>query len=55
MEENIEKIIYTCFEHVEQALDDFVNFQEIAPQIIKTNSEQKCNYCHKNSEYKIMK
>lgn len=55
MKENSEKIILACMEHVEQAIDDFVNFQEAAPQIIKEIEIQKCTYCQKNAEYKIVK
>jgi CxxH/CxxC protein (TIGR04129 family) len=42
-------------EHVEQAIDDFVNFQEVAPQIIKLTEERKCTYCQKNAVYEIIK
>ncbi|MFA9422135.1 MAG: CxxH/CxxC protein [Sedimentibacter sp.] len=50
-----EKVIFACLEHAELALDDYVNFEEIAPQIIKIQDEnQKCNYCEKNAEYKVM-
>ena len=55
MKENKEKIIFTCEDHADQALDDYVNFQETAPQIIKTDTDRKCDYCEKKSEYKIMK
>lgn len=55
MKENNEKVIFACMEHVEQAIDDFVNFQEVAPLIIKLKEERKCTYCTKNAEYKIMK
>jgi len=55
MKENNEKIIYACMEHVEQAIDDYVNFLEAPPQLIKANEEQKCTYCPQNAEYIIMK
>lgn len=55
MKENSEKIIFVCMEHVEQAIDDFVNYQESAPQITKTIEVEKCSYCQKKSEYKISK
>jgi len=49
------KIIFACLEHAELALDDYVNFEESAPQIIKFQDEnQKCSYCDKNAEYEIM-
>ena len=47
MKENNEKVIFACMEHVEQAIDDFVNFQEVAPLIIKLKEERKCTYCTK--------
>ena len=52
MKEKHEKI-YTCMEHVEQAIDDYVNCKEAAPQLIKTDKEEKCSYCKKNAEYII--
>lgn len=55
MKEKCEKIFFACMEHVEQAIDDYVNFQEAPPQLIKINEGQKCTYCDENSEYKIMK
>jgi len=49
-----EKIIFACLEHAELALDDYVNLEEMAPQILKTQDEkQKCSYCEKNAEYVI--
>ena len=44
--------IYACREHVEIAIDDFVNKKEIAPKIIKIKNE-KCSYCKEDAEYKI--
>lgn len=50
-----EKIIYACLEHAELALDDYVNSEEIAPQILKIHAEnQKCSYCEKDAEYEVM-
>ena len=40
-------------EHVEQAIDDYVNYKEAAPQLNKINDERKCSYCKKNAEYII--
>lgn len=48
------KNIYACKEHIEMAIDDFVNSTEEAPQIIKFENE-KCNYCNEQAEYEIMK
>lgn len=44
--------IYACREHVEMAIDDFVNKTETAPQIIKVENE-KCSYCKDDAEYQI--
>lgn len=45
--------IFACMEHVEQAIDDYVNSKEAAPQLIKTDKKEKCSYCKKNAEYII--
>lgn len=47
-----QKIIYSCKEHVEMAIDDFVNEIEQAPQIIKIENK-KCSYCNEKAEYEI--
>lgn len=44
--------IYTCREHVEMAIDDFVNKREAAPQIVKVQ-DKKCSYCKEDAEYEI--
>jgi len=53
MENNNGKVIFACSEHVEQGIDDYVNFNEDAPRIMKTNKLQNCTYCNKKAEYKI--
>jgi CxxH/CxxC protein (TIGR04129 family) len=52
MKEKYEKI-FACMEHVGQAIDDFVNYNEAAPQLSKANEEDKCGYCQKTAEYLI--
>jgi len=54
MDEN--KIIFACEEHIETALDDFVNFEEKAPQMIKLSENEniKCSYCKNEAEYKLL-
>ena len=47
------EIIFACIDHVDQALDDYVNDKEAAPELIKTYEEKKCSYCQKNAEYII--
>jgi CxxH/CxxC protein (TIGR04129 family) len=45
--------ILACMEHVDQAIDDYVNCMEAAPQLNKANKEEKCAYCQKTAEYLI--
>ena len=46
--------IYACNQHVEIALDDFINKYEKAPEIFETfNKKFKCSYCEKNAKYVI--
>ena len=44
--------IYTCREHIDIGIDDFVNTNHQAPdvEIIK---DKKCDYCDKKAVYKI--
>ena len=46
--------IFACREHVEIAIDDFVNEMESAPQITVVVDEV-CSYCNNKAEYKIGK
>ncbi|HHZ01084.1 MAG TPA: CxxH/CxxC protein [Tissierellia bacterium] len=45
--------IYACMEHVDQAIDDYVNHMEAAPQLNKAEEAKKCAYCQKSAEYLI--
>lgn len=47
-----ETIIYACLEHVEMAIDDFVNKAETAPEVQKIQNE-KCSYCKEEAQYEI--
>lgn len=49
-----EKVIHACRLHIEMAIDDFVNEEESAPEIIKVQNE-KCSYCEEKAEYEIKK
>lgn len=51
----MDKIIYTCIEHVDMALDDFVNEEEQAPSMEKCDENRPCNYCNNTSTYKLSK
>lgn len=48
------KIIYSCEEHIEIALDDYItrHNDEKAPNL-ELCSDETCNYCNKNAKYKI--
>ena len=48
-----EKIIYSCLEHIEVALDDFVNETEDAPDMQKCD-DKTCSYCTNNASYKLL-
>lgn len=50
-----ETIIFACRQHIEMAIDDFVNTKEAAPRIDKTEKaqEDKCSYCEEAAEYEI--
>ncbi|WP_312699663.1 CxxH/CxxC protein [Sedimentibacter sp.] len=50
----MEDIIFACREHIEIAIDDFVNETEAAPQIAAVSNEI-CSYCSEKAEYKISK
>ncbi|HOH69640.1 MAG TPA: CxxH/CxxC protein [Sedimentibacter sp.] len=52
MKEKYEEI-FACKDHADQALDDYVNKNEAAPELIKASEEKKCSYCQKNAEYII--
>jgi CxxH/CxxC protein (TIGR04129 family) len=45
--------IYTCHDHVDMGIDDYVNSKNKAPDIIKISSNKRCNYCNKEAVYKI--
>lgn len=47
-----EKVIYCCLEHVEMALDDFVNEVELAPAMEKCE-DKDCDYCESKATYKL--
>ena len=49
-----DNIIYACIEHIEMAIDDYINEKndERAPSMEKC-SEGTCSYCNKPADYKI--
>ncbi|MDW7668533.1 MAG: CxxH/CxxC protein [Bacillota bacterium] len=44
--------IYTCIEHVEIGIDDFVNYNHQAPDL-EMIEDEKCDYCEKKAVYMI--
>jgi len=50
MDEN--KIIYACIEHIEIALDDYINEKENAPNMQKCE-DKTCSYCSDKAIYKL--
>lgn len=47
-----DKIIYACTQHIEIALDDYVNEKEDAPNMQKCE-DKTCNYCNNCAIYKL--
>ncbi len=45
-------VIFACRQHVDIAIDDFVNEKEAAPQMSKVQ-DIKCSYCNEEAEYEI--
>ncbi|MDD2495913.1 MAG: CxxH/CxxC protein [Tissierellia bacterium] len=49
------KIIYACTKHIEVAIDDYVNFEEKAPQMKSvTDEHKKCTYCNERAQYMLL-
>ncbi len=49
---NKQSQIYTCEEHIDIGIDDFVNYIKQAPNI-ETVKDKKCDYCEEKAVYKI--
>lgn len=51
-----DKIIFACKEHIENALDDYVNYVEKAPYMVRVIDENRvnCSYCEKEAEYQLL-
>ena len=51
-----DKIIFSCEEHIEMAIDDYVNYEEKAPQMKNVSDEynEKCLYCDKGAKYILL-
>jgi len=49
---NSKKIFYSCQEHIDIALDDFVDEFEVFPVLTKINNE-KCSFCDKQAIYQV--
>ena len=44
--------IFSCMEHVDIAMEEFINDYERSPILVENNNE-KCFYCKKNSKYQV--
>jgi CxxH/CxxC protein (TIGR04129 family) len=51
-----DEIIYACVEHIEIAIDDYVNSEERAPQmeIVAKDYNKKCTYCSDQAKYVLL-
>lgn len=47
-----ENKIYSCSKHIDDAIDDFINDNEIFPTVTK-DKDSICVYCKERSEYCI--
>ena len=47
-----EKTIYACIQHIEMALDDYINEIENAPNMQKCE-DRTCSYCSEKAIYKL--
>lgn len=43
---------FACNDHIDIAMDEYINDNETFPELIKSN-EEKCSYCNNKSEYEI--
>jgi len=46
------KNIYACKEHIDMALDDFVDEYEVFP-VLEKCEQKKCSYCDQVAEYMV--
>lgn len=44
--------IYACEDHIDLAMDEFINDNETFPELID-NTTEKCSFCDNNSKYEI--
>jgi CxxH/CxxC protein (TIGR04129 family) len=50
------KMIFTCEEHIDIAIDEYVDETEQAPDIEPVdNNEQQCRFCEKTAVYVVGK
>ena len=45
-------IKYACEDHIDEAMDDVINFEETFP-VISECINNKCDYCEKQSKYEV--
>lgn len=50
----MDKEIFSCEEHIDMAIDDYVNYFEEAPEVLKITLE-KCAYCDRAAYYSVKK
>ncbi len=50
------KILYACKDHIDVALDDYINCEENAPHMVEVSDENQivCSYCEQKAKYSIM-
>lgn len=48
------KVYVVCDEHVEYALDDYVDYNELAPDVLVVDDVVKCDRCDQPAKYKLV-
>lgn len=50
------KILYACKDHIDVALDDYINLEENAPYMVEISDENQvvCSYCEQKAKYKLL-
>ncbi len=48
----VNKEFFSCEEHIDMAIDDYVNYEGEAPEVLR-DSGHKCKYCDKVAVYVV--
>jgi CxxH/CxxC protein (TIGR04129 family) len=54
MEKKEIKTYVVCMEHVEYAIDDYVDFNELAPDVVQVTETITCDRCDQPAQFKLV-